>query len=456
MAQIAYPTGRSITYSYDVQGRISQVTTQPASGSPVTVLANNFNYNYPFTGPLWFYYGDGTWSYQSRDQDYRPWVRFDGTYFKYYSYDSASNIASASDMNNASLSYTYDATGPLVSAIDTATSSFGTLTWLYDKNGNRQSETRNAGTMPYVYSPPNWLYQKGSDLRAKTANGNTASISGVASFTYDGFNRLATSQTAAETTTYVYNALGERIRKVNQNGLSTAFHYGPSGELLYEQDANGNTKAYVWLNDRPLARIDNNAQIYYYHVDHLGTPQAMSDAAGATVWKADYEPFGKATVKVNTVENNLRLPGQYYDRETGLHYNYFRDYEPGTGRYVQSDPIGLDGGLNLYAYVGGNPITRKDPLGLCDAEDYACQAAVGQTEIPYVPWRYKDCVAICVLSEFSFGTPDSREYAHSFNKAYLSVAAHMFSRWNLLDTVSNASRCPQRCKDEEKERNCVK
>jgi hypothetical protein len=66
-----------------------------------------------------------------------------------------------------------------------------------------------------------------------------------------------------------------------------------------------------------LARIDNDASIYYYHVDHLGTPQAMTNSTGATVWKADYEPFGKATVKVNTVENNLRLPGQYYDRETG-------------------------------------------------------------------------------------------------------------------------------------------
>ena len=90
----------------------------------------------------------------------------------------------------------------------------------------------------------------------------------------------------------------------------------------------------------------------------------MTDAAGATVWKADYEPFGMATVKVNTVENNLRFPGQYYDRETGLHYNYFRDYEPGTGRYVEADPIGLDGGLNLYSYVDGNPVSFTDPLGL--------------------------------------------------------------------------------------------
>src|SRR4030066_490039 len=99
----------------------------------------------------------------------------------------------------------------------------------YDLNGNRQSETRNAATMPYVYNPSgsNWLYQKGSDTRYKTANGNTASISGVATFTYDGFNRLATSTNAAEVTTYTYNALGERRKKRNQNGFDTVFPHRP-------------------------------------------------------------------------------------------------------------------------------------------------------------------------------------------------------------------------------------
>ncbi|MBU1223843.1 MAG: RHS domain-containing protein [Gammaproteobacteria bacterium] len=108
------------------------------------------------------------------------------------------------------------------------------------------------------------------------------------------------------------------LRLMSGRPHNTPRHYGPNGELLYERDANGNTRVYVWLEGRPLARIDNDAQIYYYHVDHLGTPQAMTNAAGTTVWKADYEPFGKATVRVNTVENYLRFPGQYYDRETGL------------------------------------------------------------------------------------------------------------------------------------------
>jgi len=105
-------------------------------------------------------------------------------------------------------------------------------------------------------------------------------------------------------------------------------------------------------------------KLYYVHTDHLGTPRAMTDEAGALVWRATYDPFGKATMSVNTVELNARFPGQYYDQETGLHYNYFRYYDPSTGRYITSDPIGLDGGLNTYAYVANNPIYWVDPFGL--------------------------------------------------------------------------------------------
>lgn len=379
LSTVVYPTGRKVTFAYDAQGRISQVATQPASGSPVTPLAFDFVYGYHFAGPQSFQYGNGHWYYQSRDQDYRPWIGFDGPRYKMNTYDEAGNVKAVNDINNTSVTYAYDATGRLVSALDSKTGGFGSLAWAYDPNGNRLVETRNASTLPYVYDPSgsNWLYQRGSDTRTKTASGNTASMSGAA-FTYDGYNRLATSTTAAEVTTYTYNALGERIRKANQNGLSTVFHYGPNGELLYEQDANGNTKAYVWLGGRPLARIDNDAQIYYYHIDHLGTPQAMTDASGATVWKADYEPFGKATVKVGKIENNLRFPGQYYNRETGLHYNYFRDYDPTTGRYTEFDVIGLRGGLNGYLYANANPLSFTDPLGLVSLGEVLSQVgAVG-------------------------------------------------------------------------------
>jgi RHS repeat-associated protein len=103
--------------------------------------------------------------------------------------------------------------------------------------------------------------------------------------------------------------------------------------------------------------------VYYFHLDHLGTPQVMTDDQGEVVWQADYLPFGQADV-VGTVENSFRFPGQYLDAETGLYYNYFRYYNPGTGRYVTPDPIGLAGGINLYLYVANDPINLIDPYGL--------------------------------------------------------------------------------------------
>jgi RHS repeat-associated protein len=113
------------------------------------------------------------------------------------------------------------------------------------------------------------------------------------------------------------------------------------------------------------------AQMYYIHVDHLGTPRLIADAAGATVWRWEQqEPFGNDVPNGDpnstgtTFDFPLRFPGQYADRETGLAYNYYRDYDSAIGRYVQSDPIGLAGGINTYLYVDGNPISSVDPLGL--------------------------------------------------------------------------------------------
>jgi RHS repeat-associated protein len=103
--------------------------------------------------------------------------------------------------------------------------------------------------------------------------------------------------------------------------------------------------------------------------DHLGAPHQITDSGGNVVWLWDHDPFGNGT-PTGSFGYNLRFPGQFYDQQTGLHYNYFRDYDPAKGRYVESDPIGLAGGTNTYGYVGSNPLGRSDRLGLDPACDH--------------------------------------------------------------------------------------
>ncbi|MDR2549860.1 MAG: RHS domain-containing protein [Desulfobulbus sp.] len=145
-------------------------------------------------------------------------------------------------------------------------------------------------------------------------------------------------------------------------GQTIHYRYDLNSQLIAETPI----RDYFYLDNQPLAvqEYQTNPGLYYFINDHLGTPQQLIAPTGTVVWQAAYLPYGEAKVQVNTVTNNLRFPGQYFDAETGLHYNWHRFYDPVTGRYISADPIGLEGGLNLYAYVDGNPVNWSDPKGL--------------------------------------------------------------------------------------------
>jgi RHS repeat-associated protein len=172
------------------------------------------------------------------------------------------------------------------------------------------------------------------------------------------------------TTGYVYNALGQLIKK----GTNTLYYYDEAGHVLGTYNGSGAlVEEIVWLGDIPIVslrpKVGGGINIYNIHTDHLNTPRLITGSVNPGVrWRWDAEPFGGGTVNnnpsgVGAFNFDLRFPGQIYVAETGLHYNYYRDYDPATGRYVQSDPIGLEGGLNTYAYVNGNPIANTDPTG---------------------------------------------------------------------------------------------
>jgi RHS repeat-associated protein len=194
--------------------------------------------------------------------------------------------------------------------------------------------------------------------------------------------------------TYAYNGRGERVGVAaatlpTQN--SRQYAYDEAGRLLGEYTTAGlRLKEYVWLDDLLVAILgDHDGSTYQYvETDHLGTPRAVVHPSQNQMiwrWNLNNTAFGEHLPSENPDGNglsytlNLRYPGQYYDAESGLHYNYFRDYDPATGRYVESDPIGLSGGISTYAYVGSSALNRSDKNGLLwfgPSCNFAQQAAI--------------------------------------------------------------------------------
>jgi RHS repeat-associated protein len=160
--------------------------------------------------------------------------------------------------------------------------------------------------------------------------------------------------------------------------------------------------------------------IHYYHPDSLGTAQRLTDEDGNSVWAVRSEAFGKTTISATAIaENNLRFPGQYYDAETSLHYNYFRDYNPIIGRYLETDPIGLNGGINFYAYVLGNPLIYVDADGLnpvvirgLAAALAAARAAKAAIEKAYQTCKKVRCKIAIHGPHHQFGWPFNSKMCH--------------------------------------------
>ena len=172
-----------------------------------------------------------------------------------------------------------------------------------------------------------------------------------------------------------YNHKRERtVRSIDNNGATMAanaiqYVYDESSHLIGEYTASGvPIVEYVWKGDVPLAAIygpTNATKIYYIITDAQNTPRRLIDSSNnAVVWAWDSTAFGVAPPSVETIKFNLRFPGQYYDEITKQHYNLNRYYNPEIGRYMEADPIGLEGGLNPYAYAGSNPVMNVDPSGL--------------------------------------------------------------------------------------------
>ncbi|GAB3785815.1 RHS repeat-associated core domain-containing protein [Dyella agri] len=302
-------------------------------------------------------------------------------------------IGNAAGANPATETYSYDPLYRLTAITEAGGSTLQSV--IYNPTGDRLSKTGNGqATGAYSYNTnTHQLVATGSYARAVDANGNTTAItaaSGNLGFGYNLRNRMTVAQLAGSTVgSYTYDALGERIGKV-AGTANERYGYDEDQQLLSEQGATN--RDYVWMDGIPVANVDTTgttSTLAYVTADQLGTPRAIADASGNTEWTLPYagNAWGETTPTSGGYTYNLRFPGQYADAETGLSNNVNRDYDSATGRYIESDPIGLDGGINTYAYVGGDPLDLIDPLGfvssgpMCRAAwataGAACGAAVG-------------------------------------------------------------------------------
>ncbi|HEV2681742.1 MAG TPA: RHS repeat-associated core domain-containing protein [Rhodanobacter sp.] len=396
-----------ITYGRDANGNILNVTNRPPLG-PVTVgnVVSNVLY-LPFGPILHYTLGNGQTTTRSYDANYRLTDLTSPALNLHFALDVMGNIKALGDAPGASPStetYGYDPLYRLASVNNSAGTAIESYT--YSKTGDRLSKTGNGlATGVYSYqSGTHWLNAIGNAARAYDANGNTTAnaIAGQTyGFGYDGRNRMTVVQINGQTVaTYRYSALGERISKTATlpQTVTEEFVYDASGHLI--EEIGTTNRDYIWLGNLPVAAVDTTANgtsiaTYYVHADALGTPRVVSDASGATLWQWAYQgnPFGEQQpTSANGFSFNLRRLGQYFDAESGLLHNGSRDYCAECGRYVQSDPIGLSGGISTYAYVGSNPLVYTDPNGqdsvgeMIDAN--GLQAASNENYLATYGWAF--------------------------------------------------------------------
>ena len=348
---ITYPSGAVVSYVRDLAGR------------PATVLVNGNPFAHSF--------------------QYVPFGAADGFSFSHGSdvqrrHDLRGRVAALSlgpmGASPTATQYEYDA----LSRLTRAQASGGRdYRYGYDAVGNRTTMTLNGAATGYSYAAGSHRLVASTGAVVGSYDydvaGNMVERDG-STLAYDARGRLIEYNNGMPVS-YLVNSIGQRAEK--RAGDTVRFSYDDSGALLGEYSSDGTVKEYIYVDSLlvgVIGDLPSGEALYAVYADHIGSPrlvERVDDGFVAWQWGISGAPFGEDSPIHGVTppgeipfRMNLRFPGQYFDEESGLHYNYFREYDPSVGRYIQSDPIGLNGGANTYAYVSSRPLGLVDPKGL--------------------------------------------------------------------------------------------
>jgi RHS repeat-associated protein len=378
LAALTYPDGRRVTYTRNATGQVASVDTVTQDGSPALALVTAVQHDAPGHVTGWaagarviqrLHDISGN-LYELNDS------RADGLQATLV-YDRSPFMAGIK-ARSISLDIVTDGATRVATAGSTdltPENPYGYLqNYTYDKIGNRTSWMSSPFTFRrYVYAADSHhLLTANKVAREYDAKGNTTRI-GEREFIYDAAGRMSQAKVNdIVEMTYAYSPLGQQVAKYIAGQTTVSLH-DESGHWLGDYDGAGRAiRQIAWLGDLPVGAFDGDA-IRDIQPDHLGTPRIVVDRASDKaiwMWNILGEPFGSDAPAEDPDEDGtkyvfaMRFPGQRYDAVTGLFQNGWRDYDPSTGRYIQSDPIGLAGGISTYAYVRNNPFIRTDPSGL--------------------------------------------------------------------------------------------
>lgn len=419
-----YPDGTGVRIVRDLLGRSAELRVTPTNGQ-TNILLSGATY-YPFGPVARWTFGNGRVLRRSVNENYQPGFVEDtsgGGINEGYWFNAVGNLESLQYANQGAPSrrrYAYDGLNRLTHVRDDATHSV-LQEYAYDATGNRTKKVESGVETLYTYGPArHHLTQIGTQGRVYDAAGNTTRIemtptsggggedgppggggdpgpgpinpppsaphimqsaSAVApnlrEFDYDDTNRMrAVKHNGVVAMNYLYNGIGERVHRAGPSGTAASV-YDQAGHWIGDYDSNGQPiQQVIWLDDLPVGLLVGagaGQKLYYIETDALGTPRVVIDPdRNVAVWRWDLagEAFGD-TLPNEDVDGDgvalvfdMRFQGQRFDSATGLNYNYMRDYDSSTGRYVEPDPIGLAGGVSTFGYASGRPMNLIDRYGM--------------------------------------------------------------------------------------------